>query len=73
MVMADCSAENIFGTRELFAFAEAECSSVTTCVGILDEGCNNAGPYGLCKKGFIGSIRSCMYQKKEYTGRFSYL
>lgn len=50
--------------------AEIACSSDTTCIGILDEGCDNAGNYRLCKNAFTSPTSSCIYQKKAYTGGF---
>ena len=37
-----------------------------TCIGIVDEGCDNVGPYRLCKKGFFSPSSSCIYENKAY-------
>ena len=69
----ECSNANTFGAYELLEQAEIGCSSNITCIGILDEGCDNVGPYRLCKKGFMISTLSCISKKKIYTGMGSYL
>ena len=50
--------------------AEINCTSDKTCIGIIDEGCDEDGPYRLCKKGFVHPSESCILKKKKYSGTY---
>ena len=66
-----CSEAHTFGSYKVLGSAQIACASESTCIGVMDEACDNVGAFRLCKKGFISPSESCVYQKKKYTGNFS--
>ena len=78
-ITGQCSDANTFEEYESFMLAEMRCSSNVECIGILDDKCDNAGSYRLCKRGFMYKYTTlshgatCLFQKKAYTREFLYL
>ena len=70
-VSSSCTISNTFGIHNHLSHAKNNCNSDIKCIGILEQTCDNDGPFLLCKKGFETSKThnsSCFYEKKEYSG-----
>ena len=65
-----CSEADTFASYEVLGIAKIACVEERACIGVLDDACDNIGAFRLCKKGFVSPSASCVYQKKEYTGKY---
>ena len=71
---SSCRISNIFGSFIYLSHAKISCSSDEKCIGVLEQSCDNSGPFLLCKKGFETAQEhdsSCFYEKKNYSGMHS--
>ena len=67
-VAGGCSDANTFGSYKRLPMAEIECNLDQTCIGILDEGCDDIGDYRLCRYSFLNPSDSCIHKKKVNNG-----
>ena len=73
-VGSSCAIANTFGIFTQLSQAEISCNSDDKCIGVLEQHCDDSGPFLLCKKGFEVSKThnsSCFYEKNNYSGIFS--
>ena len=56
-------------------FAETACEKDTECVGVFDDSCDQRGPFGLIRIGYmtLGSSPHCIYEKKVYDSKYNSL
>ena len=71
MTNSTCSNSNIYNEYNHLSLAEVACASDNHCIGIVDEFCDEAGPFRLCRDVFMTghqTVSSCIHKKKMYNG-----
>ena len=66
---------NSYSQYMMLNFAETACEKDTQCVGVFDASCDQRGPFGLIRIGYmtLGSSPHCIYEKKVYDSKYNSL
>ena len=66
-----CQSTDSFAAFYNIKEAQLSCDSDVKCIGILEEVCDNTGPFFICKKGFMVAktySSSCVFEKQLNSG-----